>query len=161
MWANSRHCPGMIYDMISIGAIHLTLGNERKIMRTFDRNDCLCHEYPQRGGRWPRQLLSTTKDPLRWHMSSTDWDPTAPMPYCLFRATSVYGSVMRSDYVAVHPVLHSLRPQIFPFLVSLTPTPNELPMQAPIGFFLVEMRGAGPCRGGAHTLHGCVRRSPI
>ena len=30
----------------------------------------------------------------------------------------------------------------------------------PIGFFLVEIRGAGPCRGGAHTLHGCVRWSP-
>ena len=27
----------------------------------------------------------------------------------------------------------------------------------PIGFFLVEIRGAGPCRGGVHTLHDCVR----
>ena len=31
----------------------------------------------------------------------------------------------------------------------------------PIGFFFVEIRGAGPCWGGAHTLHGCVRWSPI
>ena len=27
----------------------------------------------------------------------------------------------------------------------------------PIGFFPVEIRGAGPCRGGVHILHGCVR----
>ena len=26
----------------------------------------------------------------------------------------------------------------------------------PIGFFLVEIRGAGPCLGGNHTLRGCV-----
>ena len=31
----------------------------------------------------------------------------------------------------------------------------------PIGYFFVEIRGAGPCRGGVHTLHGCVRWSPI
>ena len=31
----------------------------------------------------------------------------------------------------------------------------------PIGFFLVEIRVAGPCRGGVHTLHGCVRWSPV
>ena len=31
----------------------------------------------------------------------------------------------------------------------------------PIGFFFVEVRGVGPCRGGAHTLHGYVRWSPI
>ena len=31
----------------------------------------------------------------------------------------------------------------------------------PIGFFLVEIRGAAPCRGGVHRLHGCVRWSPI
>ena len=32
---------------------------------------------------------------------------------------------------------------------------------SPIGLFLVEIRGAGPCRGGAHTLRGCVRWRPI
>ena len=26
-----------------------------------------------------------------------------------------------------------------------------------IGFFIVEIRGAGPCRGGVHRLHVCVR----
>ena len=31
----------------------------------------------------------------------------------------------------------------------------------PIGFFIFEIRGADPCRGGAHTLHGCVMWSPI
>ena len=30
-----------------------------------------------------------------------------------------------------------------------------------IGFCLAEIRGAGPCRRGDHTLHGCVRWSPI
>ena len=29
------------------------------------------------------------------------------------------------------------------------------------GFFLVEIRVAGPYRGAVHTLHGCVRWSPI
>ena len=31
----------------------------------------------------------------------------------------------------------------------------------PIGFFLIEIRVAGPYRGGVHTLHGCVRWSII
>ena len=31
----------------------------------------------------------------------------------------------------------------------------------PASICLVEIREAGPCRGGVHRLHGCVRRSPI
>ena len=45
--------------------------------------------------------------------------------------------------------------------VSRTPTELIYMRIPPIGFFPVEIRAAGPCRGGVHTLHGCVTRSPI
>ena len=38
---------------------------------------------------------------------------------------------------------------------------NSLRRNPPIGFFLVEIRMAGPCQEGVHRVHGCVRWNPV
>ena len=55
----------------------------------------------------------------------------------------------QSGFTHSHPGTHRIRVS----LLSVCVTSADA--------FLVKIRGAGPCRGGVHTLHGCARWSPI